>query len=134
MKLTEWELIKDVVLKTIPNKWTLDLNRVKNHNFVILVELQNVLKPIEEADESEHQDSLKLKQKPTFGRNKNDRRRRNNPFKKNGHNYDWKDCPDNNYGNTYRGHKSHAIQEKQRYSNQEREITIEERHESDMIK
>ena len=53
MKLTERELIKTVILKTITNKWLQYLKRANHDNLVTLEEIQNVLKPIEEADESE---------------------------------------------------------------------------------
>ena len=52
-KLTERELRKQVVLKGIPIKWTLDLKRENNYNLTSLSALQSVLKPIEEADDSE---------------------------------------------------------------------------------
>ena len=71
--------MKNVLLKTIPNKLNLDLKRANNHNLATLAELQKVLKLIEEADKSEQQDRSKLKQKPRFDRNKNDSRGRNNP-------------------------------------------------------
>lgn len=53
MKLTERDLIKTAVLKTILVKWTIDLKRVNNYNLATLAALQSVLKPIEGADESE---------------------------------------------------------------------------------
>ena len=56
--------------------------------------------------------------------------RGNNLFKKNGNNHDWKHYPDNKYGNKH--HESNR-QEKQRDSSQEREISFEDRHESNMI-
>ena len=56
-KLTESELIKTVILKTIPNKWLQYLKRVNNHNLATLEELHSVLKPIEEADESDQQEN-----------------------------------------------------------------------------
>ena len=56
-KLTESELIKTVILKKIPNKWLQDLRRANNHNLATLEELHSVLKPIEEADESDQQEN-----------------------------------------------------------------------------
>ena len=41
-----------MVLKTIPNKWTLNLKRANNYNLTTLMGLQNVLKSIEKVDES----------------------------------------------------------------------------------
>ena len=65
-KLTERELIKTVILKTIPNRWLQDLKRANNHNLVTLEELQAVLKPVEEADENDQQENSRSKQKPRF--------------------------------------------------------------------
>ena len=98
--------------------------------------LQSVLKPIEEADESDQDYKLKLKLKKTrFDRHKNDRIRRDrNPCKKPGHNHDWKDYPDNKYGSKYRGNESHAIEERQRNSSQEREITFEDHQKVNIMK
>ena len=131
-KLTKRELIKTVILKTIPNKWLQDLKRANNHNLAILEELQSVLKPIEEADESDQQENSRQKQKPRFERPSNgstSRGKGNNPCKKDGHKHDWKDCPDNKYGNNF--HESHQ-QDIQRDSSQERTICFEE-HETNMI-
>ena len=130
-KLTERELIKTVILKTIPNKWLQDLKRANNYNVATLEELQSVLKPIEEADESDQQESSRLKHKPRVERSDNgpSRGRGNNPCNKDGHKHDWKDCPDNKYGN--KSHESHQ-QDMQRDSSQERTICFEE-HERNMI-
>ena len=57
-------------MKTIPNKWLQDLRRANNHNLAIVEELQSVLKPIEEADENDQDNSSRLKQKPRFDRSK----------------------------------------------------------------
>ena len=54
VKLTERELIKHVVLKRIPIEWTLDLKRA-NYNLGSLTALRSAMKPIEGADESEHE-------------------------------------------------------------------------------
>ena len=67
-KFTERELIKTVILKTIPNKWLQDLKRANNHNLATLEEFQTVLKPIEEANEDDQQDVSRQKQKPRFER------------------------------------------------------------------
>ena len=99
MKLTERELIKTMILNMISNRYTLDLKRANTHNFATLAKLQNVLKPIEEVDEIEQQDSSRLKQKPRIDCNKKNEQRRNNPCKKDSHNHDWKYFPDNKYGN-----------------------------------
>ena len=69
-KLTERELIKTIILKTIPNKWLQDLRRSNNHNLSMIEELKSVLKPIEEADEND-QDSSRQKIKPRFDRPNN---------------------------------------------------------------
>ena len=66
--LTERELIKTVILKTIPNKWLQDLKRANNHNLATLEKLHAVLKPIGEADEDSQQDVSRQKQKPRFER------------------------------------------------------------------
>ena len=90
-RLTERELIKTVILKTIPNKWLQDLKRANNHNLATLEELQSVLKPIEEADESDQQENSRQKQKPRFERPSNgstSRGKGNNPCKKDGHKHD----------------------------------------------
>lgn len=65
IKLTERELIKQVVLKGTLIKWTLNLKRANNHNLASLAALQSLLKPIEEADDSEqkHKNKLKSNQK-----------------------------------------------------------------------
>ena len=55
VKLSERELIKQVVLKGIQIKWTLDLKRANNYNLTSLATLQSVLKPIEEVDNSEQE-------------------------------------------------------------------------------
>ena len=60
-KLMEREMIKQVVMKGIPVVWNLDLKRANNHNCATLSELQAVLKPIEEADESEREYKEKKK-------------------------------------------------------------------------
>ena len=52
---------------------------------------------------------------------------------KDGHKHDWKDCPDNKYGIKYQGYDNHAIYERERDSSQEREITFEDRHESNIM-
>jgi len=70
-KLTERELIKTVIVKKIPNKWLQDLKRANNHNLATLEELQSVLKPIEEADESDQQENSRQKKKPRFERPSN---------------------------------------------------------------
>ena len=90
------------------------------------------LKPIKEADAYDQKSNSRLKHKPRFDRLNNDRRqgRGNNHFKKNDHNHDWKDYPDNKYGNKH--HESNR-QEKKRDSSQEREISFEDCHESNMI-
>ena len=94
-------------------------------------EIQSVLKPFEEADEND-QESSRQKVKPRFVRPNNgskSRGRGNNPCNKDGHKHDWKDCPDNKYGNKH--HESHQ-QDMQRDSCQERTICFEE-HETNMI-
>ena len=62
-KITEKEMIWQVVLKGIPVTLNLDLKRVNNHKCATLAELQRVLKPIEEADEAKKRlhDSKKKK-------------------------------------------------------------------------
>ena len=129
--LTESELIKTVILKTIPIKWLQNLRRANNHNLATIEELQSVLKPIEEADEND-QESSRQKIKPRFERPNNGRSRGrgNNPCYRNGHKHNWKDCPDNKYGNKY--YESHQ-QDMQREFSQERTIYFEDRHESNMI-
>ena len=52
---------------------------------------------------------------------------------KDGHKHDWKDCPDNKYGNKYQGYENHAIYERERDYSQEREITFENRYESNIM-
>ena len=131
-KLTERELIKTVILKTIPNKWLQDLRRANSHNLPTIEELQSVLKPIKEADEND-QESSRQKFKPRFERpnnGPNPRERGNNPCNKDGHKHGWKDCPENKYGNKY--HESHQ-QNIQRDSSQERTICFEDRHESNTM-
>ena len=133
-KLTERELIKTVVLKTIPNKWLQDLKRANNHNLTTLKAFQTVLTPIEEANEDDQQDNFRSKQKPRFERQSyestSSRGRGNNPCKKDGHKHDWKDCPDNKYGS--KSHENNQ-QDMQRDSSQERTLSFEDRHESNMI-
>ena len=107
-KLTERELIKTVILETTPNKWLQVLKRANNHNLSTIEEFQIVLNPIEEADKND-QDSSRQRIKPTRGRE-------NNPCNKDGYKHDWKDCPDNKYGNKH--DESHQ-QDIQRYSSQE---------------
>ena len=51
IKLTEREMIRQVMLKGIPVTWYLNLKRASNHNCTTLADLQMVLKPFEEADE-----------------------------------------------------------------------------------
>ena len=58
-KFTERELIKTVILKTIPNKWLQDLKRANNHNLTTLEAFQTVLTPIEEANEDDQQDNFR---------------------------------------------------------------------------
>ena len=78
-----------MILKKIPNKWIQYLKRTNNHNLATLEEIQNILKPIEEADEREQQDSSRLKLKPRFDRRNNDKKGRSeNPYKKDGHTHD----------------------------------------------
>ena len=109
-----------------------DLKRSNNHNLATIEDLLNVLKPIEEADENDQENDSISKHKPRFDRQSKNRRkgRGNNPFKKDGHKHDWKDCPDNKYGN--KRHENHQ-QDRQRDSNQESEIPFEDRHDSNMI-
>ena len=123
---------KKVILKTIPNKWLQDLRRANNHNMATIEELKSVLKPIEEADENDQENLSRLKGKPRFDRQNNDRRqgKGNNPCKKDGQKHDWKDCPDNKY--VFKHHKSHQ-QERQYDSCKETKIRFEDRHESNMI-
>ena len=132
-KFTERELIKTIILETIPNKCLQDLKRANNHNLATLEELHAVLKPIEEADESDQQENSRQKQKPRFERpshgSTSSRGKGNNPCNKDGHKHDWKDCLDNKYGN--KSHESHQ-QDIQRDSSQERTIFFEE-YETNMI-
>lgn len=115
VKLTERELIKTVVLKTISVKWTLDVKRAIDHNLATLAELQSVLKPIEEANESEEEfrARLKLKNHPREGdRRNNERERSGNMCKKPGYNHNWRYCLDNKYGSKYKGNESHTNKER----------------------
>ena len=72
-----------------------DLKRSNNHNLATIEDLLNMLKPIEEADENDQENDSISKHKPRFDRHNKNRRkgRGNNPFKKDGHKHDWKDCP-----------------------------------------
>ena len=109
-----------------------DLRRTNNHNLTTIEDLLFVLKPIEEADENNQENDLLSKHTPSFDRQNNDRRqgRENSPCKKDSHKHDWKDCPDNKYGN--KRHENH-YQDRQCNSTQEREISFKDRHESNMI-
>lgn len=80
-----------------------------------LAELQSVLKPIEEADESKQdfKSRLKLKNHLNFDQRNNDREKTGDPCKKLGHNHNWKDCPNNKYSSKYKGKESHANKERQ---------------------
>ena len=100
VKLTEWEMIKQVVLKGIPVVWSLDLKRANNHNCATLSELQAVLKPIEEADESEreYKEKKKVTRPKKEGYIKDGLKSGDKPCRKPGHNHKWKDCPDNRFG------------------------------------
>mmetsp|Transcript_44147 Transcript_44147/g.53032 ORF Transcript_44147/g.53032 Transcript_44147/m.53032 type:complete len:287 (+) Transcript_44147:577-1437(+) len=97
-KLTEREMLKLVVLKIILTSWALDLRRAKNHNKVTLVELPNVLKPIEEAEETESMFKHEQSSKGKKDKNHNDlekKRGTGNSCRKPGHNHEWSKCPDN---------------------------------------
>ena len=88
-KLTEREMIKQVVLKGTPVVWNLDLKRANNHNCATLSELQAVLKPIEKADESERE--FKERKKSTKpkkeGYSKVTHKAGEKPCRKPGHNH-----------------------------------------------
>ena len=128
----ERELITTVILKTITNKCMQDLRRANNHNLATIEDLQTFLNLIEETDEIDQYNNIRLK-KPRFNDRSNNHRKQgrgNSPYKKDGHKHDWKDFPNNKYRNKY--HKNHR-QEHQRESSQERETSFEDRHESNMI-
>ena len=135
VKLTEREMIKQVVLKGIPVVWSLDLKRANNHNCATLSELQAVLKPIEEADESERE--YKEKKKGTRpkkeGYIKDGLKSGDKPCRKPGHNHKWKDCPDNRFGKNYRSNETNNNEINERDSSREREIRCEDENESNVI-
>ena len=145
IKLTEREMIRQVVLKGIPVTWNLNLKRANNHNCATLADLQKVLKSIEEADEVEikytdqkkridRDNSRKGRGQGSYQRsnegssfNRNEGQKAGDkPCRKTGHNHKWKDCTDNRFGINYQDNESNANESRPTGRRNEREVTYED--------
>ena len=144
IKLTERELIKQVILKNVPVSWNLALKRANNHKSTSLSDLQRILKPIEEADEVERKwkesnksrngkDNEHKRGNPNNNNNNNSKNANDKPCRKPGHNHLWGDCPDNRNGRNPRNRNENNNIEQSRDNSREREVRFEDEHEENNI-
>ena len=66
--------------------------------------------------------------------NKNDNSILGNWCRKYGCIYDWKDCPENEFGNNYQENKSNTNKQRTRDSSREIEFLYEDQHEVNLMK